>query len=186
MIIINFQNIKTLYSAEKFLYRLEKEQYDIDNIIIIPSVIDIKDFRHKFKFKIGIPYSQNSGYITKKNIKNLSLFYALLNQKDSFIGYNSMYDAIKKFKNNNVRTITYSYNPSEYNKVKSLESEYIVIKIDNINDLSKFPIDTYDNVFVDYRFKNYNDIEKIDKKGVKGFIIKPYIKDFILLKNYYA
>ena len=118
-------------------------------------------------------------------MKNLNLFYALLNHKDNLIGYNSMYEAIKKLKNSNVRTITYSYNPSEYDKVRSLESEYIVIKTNNINNISKFPIDTNDKVFIDYKFKNYNDIEKIDKFGIKGFIIKPYIKDFILLKNYY-
>ncbi len=180
MILINFNNIKVLSSAESFLYKI-KEKMD-DDVIIFPHILDTKDFKNKFNYKTGVTITNGLDIST---IKNLEIRFALINTELSRCGFNQTFEIIKQCLDYNIRSFIYSYSPEEFLKLKSLDGEYSIIKLNELKDILKYSIGINDKVVVDYNIRSYKDIDYLTKIGINNFIIKPYIKDFNLLKNYY-
>jgi hypothetical protein len=188
MIVINFGNKKYLNSAEKFLYNISnRNKTYINKLVIAPNILDLKDFNKKFNFTFALNnmhYKPSLEFL--KILKDLNIKYLIINDINLELGFNSKFDLISACKEFNIQTILYTYDSEDFMRIKSLDSDYIAIKLKDLQDIDKFGIYPQDKVLIDYHVQRFSDLSRLESKGVVGFVIRPYIKNFNLIERFYA
>lgn len=182
--IINFKSRTNLVAndGERFLAKLTLKNPKLD-FIIAPNIIDISNFKSKFNYPIisqhvdKIETFRASGYVSPKALSKIGVIGAIINSPYHRLGYNSICDIIKENKKYGLLTFLYVYNQDEYIHSLVFDSEYIVIKTDSLDDILKFK-GIKQNIFIDYKIKDKQDIISIRNFKPAGIIIEP--EDYLI------
>ncbi len=189
--IINFESRTNLVASagERFLSKLVLKKPALD-IIIAPNIIDISNFKSKFNYPIIAQHADKiatfraSGYISPKALSKIGIIGTIVNSPYHRLGYNSICDIIKENKKYGLLTFLYVYNQDEYIHSLVFDSEYIIIKINNLDDLLKFK-GLKQNIFIDYKIKDKQDIISIRNFKPAGLVLEPNDNIFNLeIKDY--
>ena len=177
--IINFESRTNLVAnkGERFLSKLILKKPMLD-IIIAPNLIDISNFKGKFEYPIIAQHADKiatfraSGYVSPKALARVGAIGVIVNSPYHRLGYNGIYDIIKENKKYGLLTFLYVYNQDEYIHSLVFDSEYIIIKTTNLNELSSFSLDKQ-NIFIDYKIDNKQDIISLRDFKPSGIVIEP-------------